>query len=147
MEHLNLYEEDLPELPGCPVVAAWGITEIDAQDRAAAHQLLEAHLADTTRTCCDSEGFAILPVILVKPTPIGIGYYAYLPGHEEPYGSIPAKTPELAYAWMQEHITEHLIERAAKFKPVPAMQPPLLPALEKKPAVMQISPICRDEVA
>lgn len=54
-------DSNLPELPGCPVLLASGIAEVDARDRAAADQMLLDHLADSSRTCCDEHGFALDP--------------------------------------------------------------------------------------
>lgn len=48
------------ELPGCPVMIANGLYEIDQKWPDVAMRMLQDHLTDQTRTCCDEHGFALV---------------------------------------------------------------------------------------
>lgn len=49
------------ELPGCPVMIANGLYQVDEKWPDLALRMLRDHLTDTTRTCCDQHGFALDP--------------------------------------------------------------------------------------
>ena len=47
------------ELPGCPVMIANGLYQVDEKWPDVAIRMLRDHLTDETRTCCDEHGFAL----------------------------------------------------------------------------------------
>lgn len=53
-------EVESPELPGCPVMIANGLYDVDQKWPDVAMRMLKDHLTDETRTCCDEHGFAIV---------------------------------------------------------------------------------------
>jgi hypothetical protein len=54
-------DSNLPELRGCPVMIANGLYQVNEKWPDVALRMLEDHLTDTTRTCCDQHGFALDP--------------------------------------------------------------------------------------